>query len=322
MNDIDPSTSPSTPISYRDALTIFKSQHYELPRCIDLHAALQRVEDQFIASFRGGKNHDARGVILTGGTRAGKTHDLKMTLREFAANPNPLGDGFERNFVRVSLRSSIGWKQLGSALLTELGYPTDLDHRSSDLIWRRVEGLLERQKRLVVQIDECQHLMSGKSTKELLPVLDGLKDMMKRSAWPVILIISGVPTLKDFVNQHAELVTMLQPVTYQDIAYSKTNRDEIDGIVVNFSDLVKIDPSKVRSEDVYDRMIHASVRRWGRLIELVTQTLATVASSGRTQLEIKDFAVTFQQWTGAVPSANVFLIGNPYAVQTDALYRD
>lgn len=68
-------------------------------------------------------------------------------------------------------------------------------------------------------------------------------------------------------------------------------------------------------------MIHASVRRWGRLLDLVTLTLATVASLGRAQLEISDFVLTFQQWTGDVPSADVFLIGNLCAVQTDTLYK-
>lgn len=75
---------------------------------------------------------------------------------------------------------------------------------------------------------------------------------------------------------------------------------------VNVSDLVKIASNKIRNDEIYDRMIDASVRRWGRLIELVTQTLATVASSGRAQLEISDFALPFQQWTGAVPSTDVF----------------
>ncbi len=76
--------------------------------------------------------------------------------------------------------------------------------------------------------------------------------------------------------------------------------------LVNFSDLVKIASNKIRNDEIYDRMIDASVRRWGRLIELVTLTLATVASSGRAQLEISDFVLTFQQWTGAVPSTDVF----------------
>ena len=76
--------------------------------------------------------------------------------------------------------------------------------------------------------------------------------------------------------------------------------------LVNVSDLVKIASNKIPNDEIYDRMIHASVRRWGRLIELVTRTLATVASSGRAQLEISDFVLTFQQWTGAVPSTDVF----------------
>jgi Cdc6-like AAA superfamily ATPase len=303
------------------AMTELKSRHYVLPRYIGLEKAFESVLTQFISAHLAGLHHEGRGLILTGGTRAGKSHDIKYLLRAFAEAVDPLQGGFERKYVRVSLRATASWKHLGSALLKALNYPADLDHRSADMVWRRVEGLLKKGNVFVVHIDEFQHLLMEKSPKEINTILNGLKDLMKRPDWPVFPIISGVPELLDFVNTNDQLTALLEPVTFSDIPYSEASLNEIDKIVYEFSEIAGLDASEVRNEDVYNRMIHASVRRWGRLFELIIHTLAHTSASGRTQVKVNDFAETFHRWTGVPPGANVFLIGNPDRVPTNELYR-
>lgn len=304
-----------------EAMTELKLRHYVLPRYHELEMAFDNVLAQFLSAHLAGHHHEGRGLIVTGGTRSGKSHEIKSLLRAFAADKGELNGGFQRKYIRVSLRSTVSWKHLGSAFLRALNYPADLDHRSSDMIWRRVEGLLQRGNIMLVHIDECQHLLIDKSPKDTSVILNGLKDLMKRSDWPIMPILSGVPELLDYVNTNDQLTALLQPITFSDIAYSEGSLNEIDNILVQFAEIVDLDPSEVRNEEVYNRMIHASLRRWGRLFELIIESLAHVAATDRKQLEINDFAETFRRWTGVPRGANVFLIENPYRVPTNELYQ-
>jgi hypothetical protein len=67
-------------------------------------------------------------------------------------------------------------------------------------------------------------------------------------------------------------------------------------------------------------MILASGRRWGRLIELVTHTLAFAEVEGLNQIDRSFLAKTFRRWTGASDGANVLFIENPYRVEVKKLH--
>ena len=74
----------------------------------------------------------------------------------------------------------------------------------------------------------------------------------------------------------------------------------------------------------FNRLIHASARRWGRLIELIIHALANVCVEhpDRKELLITDFAKVFQRWTGVSDAANVFIVENPYRIATGILYEE
>ena len=238
-------------------------------------------------------------------------------------NKHLLG-GFQRNYLRVSLRTTANWRGLGLAFLEAVKYEFNLDHRSTTTIWSRAESRLMRDKYLVVHIDEAQHLFTGNRPGEIEVILNGLKDLMKRPGWPILPIYSGVPDLLDYANANEQLTSLLEPVTYHDIAYDAASLKEVDAILVTFSEVVGLDPTEVRNSDVYNRLIHASARRWGRLIELIINALANVCVDhpDRKALLITDFAKVFRRWTGASDAANVFLIENPYRIETGILYKE
>jgi hypothetical protein len=280
--------------------------------------------DQFLSAYLAGQHIEGRGLILTGGTRTGKSHDIKDLLRGFAASDEPLLGGFQRNYLRVSLRTTANWRGLGLAFLEAVNYEFNLDHRSTTTIWSRAESRLMRDKYLVVHIDEAQHLFTGNRPGEIEVILNGLKDLMKRPGWPILPIYSGVPELLDYANANEQLTSLLEPVTYHDIAYDAASLKKVDAILATFSEVVGLDPTEIRNSDIYNRLIHALARRWGRLIELIINALANVCVDhpDRKALLIADFAKVFQRWTGASDAANVFLIENPYRIETGILYKE
>ncbi|MCC5960483.1 MAG: AAA family ATPase [Rhodobacteraceae bacterium] len=276
---------------------------------------------QFVSSRLADTHFEGRGLVLTAGTRSGKSHDIKHLLKGFAENPSALPGGLERKYARISLRTTTAWKHLGSALLKASGYFSDLDHRSSDMIWRRTEDQLKRKGIFIVHIDESQHTMHDKSPKEIKTILDGLKDLMKRPEWPILLILSGIPTLLQHLNESDELIALLEPISYSDIAYNQQNLEEADGIMCSYGAAAKLDVSGARDEDTYNRMIHGTARRWGRFIEMVIQSMAHAKAAGKTDLSRTDLAETFGRWTGACDSANVMLIENPYRIDPHKLFQ-
>ncbi|WP_207552125.1 TniB family NTP-binding protein [Yoonia rosea] len=304
-------------------LKTLKSRYYELPRLQKLDSAFDRVLDQFLSAYLAGQHIEGRGLLVTGGTRTGKSHDIKYLLRSFAASEELLAGNFQRKYLRVSLRTNTSWRGLGVAFLEAMEYPFSLDHRSTATIWSRAEAQLRRDKYLVLNIDEAQHLFMGKKDKEIEVILNGLKDLMKRPGWPVLPIYSGVPELMDHANANEQLTSLLEPVTYEDIAYDATSLTEVDAILVTFSEVVGLDPAEVRNSDVYNRLIHASNRRWGRLIELIVHALAEICVEhpDRNEVLITDFALIFQRWTGVSDAANVFLVENPYRISVGVLYK-
>ncbi|WP_417812452.1 ATP-binding protein [Thalassospira alkalitolerans] len=314
---IDPKTHTEAFTAY---LSQFKKHNYVLPRYTGLETGFNSVLAQFVSSRMAEVHFEGRGLVLTAGTRSGKTHDLKELLNSFSDDPSELGGGLERKSVHVSLRATTSWKHLGSALLKATGYFSDLDHRSADLIWRRTESQLMRNGVSVIHIDEAQHLFYEKKSEQIKTILAGLKDLMKRPDWPVLLILSGVPTLLEFLNASDELVALLEPISYGDIAYNSESLEEVDAILCAFAEVAEIDVSTLRNEEVYNRMIHATARRWGRLIELVIHSLAYAKASSKVELSNADLADTFRRWTGAADGANVFLVENPYRIKAHMLY--
>lgn len=260
-------------------------------------------------------------MVLTAGTRSGKTHDLKELLKGLSENSSKLGGGFERKYLRISLRATTSWRHLGPAILKGAGYFSDLDHRSADLIWRRAESQLQREGIFAIHLDEAQHLFNEKKRDQIETILIGLKDFMKRTDWPVLLVLSGVPALLDYLNRLDKLVALMEPLSYEDVSYDEESLDEADAVLCAFAKVAELDVSTLRTEDVFNRMIHASSRRWGRFIELVIQSMAHAKASGKTNLNIGDLADTFRRSTGAAKGGNVFLIENPYRIQVDKLYQ-
>lgn len=305
--------------SFKEALKHLSNAHYALPQQQTLENVFNSVTAQFMASRSLNRPAEGRGLALVGGTRSGKSHAVKVLLETFRAKENPLGTGFDRSSIRILVRPGMTWRHLGSAMLRELGYPSDLAHRSADQIWTRVESLLQRKGIFLICFDEFQHFAHEKNAAQLRSILDSLKDLMKRSEWPIMPIVTGVPPLAEILNHSKELTALMEPAEFKDIDYDEASIEEIDGIVVQYADLAGVDVSGVRDEEIYRRMIHASLRRWGRLIEMVIHTFAFAQVQGQMEIDKIGFAKTFQRWTGASDGANPFLVASPYRIDVAKL---
>lgn len=66
--------------------------------------------------------------------------------------------------------------------------------------------------------------------------------------------------------ESAELVALLD---HDDIGYDDKKLEDADAILCAFAEVTKLDVTSLRDEDICQRTIHGSARRWGCFIEMV-----------------------------------------------------
>lgn len=283
--------------------TKLKTEHFDFPRAKMLRAAFERcVEKHFLAQQIEGL--EVRGLMVTGQSRVGKSRELKSLVKEFNDSGTLMADGRPAKVVSCLLSGRVTFKDLGIKTLKSLGY--DLQRRSptQEYIWERVVDQAERQGVIGIHFDECQHVfIDGAKSNKIF--LDSFKSMMKEPRWPMMLILSGVPTLSNYIRSYEQLEKLVDPVHFDEIRV-KRDRDQLVKLLYCYADRVEMNIDELVTPDFLARLDHACSHRWGLVIELLIKTLVEVKLSGKSELDANDFAVQFAAKTGTLMRSSPF----------------
>ncbi len=283
-------------------LTKLKAPLFEFPREAKLRSAFERcVEEHLTAQQIGG--HEVRGLLVTGQSRIGKSRELNSLIRKFNESETLMPNGRPAKIVSCLLSGQVTFKDLGIKTLRALGY--DLHRtRTQEYIWKRVVDQAERQGVIGVHYDECQHVfIDGAKTNKIF--LDSFKSMMKDRHWPMMLILSGVPTLSNYIRSYEQLEKLVDPVHFDEIRL-KRDSDQLVKLLYCYADSVEMNIDELVTPDFLARLDHACSHRWGLVIELLIKTLVEVKLSGKNELEVNDFAVQFAAKTGTLMRSSPF----------------
>jgi hypothetical protein len=175
---------------------------------------------------------------------------------------------------------------------------------SDDYSRQRRENLF----RIGVHYDECQHVfIDGAKSNKIF--LDSFKSMMKEPHWPMMLILSGVPTLSDYIRSYEQLEKLVDPVHFDEIRL-KRDSDQLVKLLYCYADSVEMNIDELVTPDFLARLDHVCSHRWGLVIELLIKTLVEVKVSGKNELEANDFAVQFAAQTGTLMRSSPFTAPN------------
>ncbi len=95
--------------------------HFTFSRAKPLKAAFsRRLEDQFRSQLIEGV--EARGIVVTGNSRVGKSRELKKLINDFNASETQMPDGKPAKVVSCVLSGRVSFKDLGVRTLSALGY--------------------------------------------------------------------------------------------------------------------------------------------------------------------------------------------------------
>jgi hypothetical protein len=254
-----------------------------------LNLALQKCVEEYYLSQEI-PDLEVRGLIVTGESRVGKSRDLKKLIRDFNTSETLMPDGRPAKIVSCLLSGRVTFKDLGLKTLTALGY--DLQrNRTQEYIWERVLDQAAGQGVIGIHYDECQHVF-GEGSKSNRIFLDSFKSMMKEPRWPLMMILSGVPSLAEYIQSYEQLDELVDPVHFTTIKIRR-DQDQLSKLLFAFADEVDIEIEQIVTQDFLERLDHACSHRWGLVIELLIETLVEAKLAGKTELEIQDFAKQF-----------------------------
>lgn len=156
-----------------------------------------------------------------------------------------------------------------------------------------------------IHFDEAQHILRGVSEKEMLIILDAFKTLMKTQEWPLMLILSGVTELDDYVRCERQLDRLLARIQFGEIDLDCATEEPapdyevINEIVGSYAISAGLEVGEcLLTGDFLHRLATAGAFRWGLVIEIVIDAMAAADSRGSGEVDVDDFVAAWCEKTG------------------------
>lgn len=254
-----------------------------------------------------GVRREARGLAVVGETGPGKSTALESVVDRM------IGDGTVKpgEVASAIVPSPASLKLVGASVLDALGYPLRVN-RTGAIIWQRVRDQLQLNGTLVLILDEAQDLMHEQSARERRAVVNTLKSLMQNRAWPVSLVLCGIPRQReapgvlDLLNHDPQLARRLYPIEFAPIGLGTPSGDVV-ALVGQYLHRARLAAApQLFSGDLAERLCHAGGGQLCLLIELVIEAIDFALHDGQ-PLARGHFAAAYARRTGAVAALNPFL---------------
>ena len=279
--------------------------HYDFERANVLRSGMEWMITDYAAKSSNGKSFEAKGLIVTGPSRIGKSGEIEKMLEAVNDGSTVMPDGRPAKIEKVTLDGSLSFKELGRRTLKDgLGYGKGGSEKISSRanqsdVWDKVFFQAKEQGVVGIHFDECQHIFSGKSESVRKIILDSFKSLLKRTDWPLMLILSGVDELTEYVSEEEQLSYLLRPVLFNEIRPNNTvDLKEISDLCHLYAGKAGIDfPEKLSTPDFTKRLAFCSANRWGLLIEFVIDALKIAHFNDATEVDTEHFCRSFTDRT-------------------------
>lgn len=276
--------------------------HYPFPRAKALEKSLARCMTDFYSKAVSGQKFEARGLLVTGKSRVGKSCEIHRLVSKLNASDTLMPDGRSARFVSCSLWGRTTWKELGNTTLEALGYPAE-GKRDQSYIWRMVREQAKRMGVVGVHYDEAQHMFTDTGEAANRIVLDSFKALLKDPAWPMVLILSGVPELARHIEKdrptedRRQLRFLLTPIHFEMINMAE-DVDELNSMAFSFADKAGVEFDGLSNLDFLARLSHGCAYRWGLVIEMLIEAFKLCVLSGETVVKVEHFVEAFAEIYG------------------------
>lgn len=291
------------------AFADLRDAHYAFPRAQKLREGFEWMLTDYWSKASLGRRFEARGLLVTGPSRTGKSADIEHLLAEVNNGETEMPDGKPAKIVSVMLAGTMTWKDLGVHTLREgLRFPTRGKMTQTE-VWDLV-GFQARARGVHgIHYDECQHIFPRKRTEGRAMILDSFKSLLKNPDWPLMLVLSGVDELVGHIASEEQLAYLLRPVQFHKISLQRTeDQHELNSLCFAYADKAALDFSGLSTLDFFRRLACACGNRWGLVIELLIDACVEAQTAAATALTPTHFCRAFTARTGLAPGYSPFSI--------------
>lgn len=290
-----------------DASASFNGRLFPLARAAKLKREFSTMFSGHLGRLKSGFYFEGEVLVVTGASGAGKTTEIEKLLREFNLSQAILPNGTGARFETCVLDRKGTWKDLGKNTLHVMRFPmSDKARVTQAQIGRRIKQQGEVHGVVGVWYDEAQHILAHKNERALEEVLDCFKTMVKGPAWPMMLILSGVPELGDYIPQLEQLFRKVTHVRLDDINFEE-EAETVNSIVGSYALEAKLSVAdELKTGDFLHRLVTAAAFRWGLVFELVIKAVGKALVENSTELKLDHFVQAWSSKTDTDPAATPF----------------
>lgn len=290
------------------------------PAYMQLCHEFQLLLDRRRAEIEAGKVYEARGIAVIGASGSGKTSAVArlITHTDGLVVDDPIGA--RKEIVSFEVPSPATLKFVGETALEAVGYP--LQHRRTEMIiWDMVRHHLHARQTLFLHLDEAQDIVRHQTAAGLQAVVRTLKSLMQTKTWPVGLILSGTPELKDLLNHDPQLARRIVPIEFPRLIPDRHEKRVL-GIVRDYASRASLDAVTVMHQEFAERLMHAADREFGLLIEITIEAIECALLEKAADLQHDHFTAAFRRRSGCLDAYNPFVAVNFERIDARALLKN
>jgi len=262
---------------------------------------------------------DTRCMVLTGFSGAGKSAALGRMFMKHLSFPGFGVAGSGCGAVRVRVRGGCTHGSLARALLRALDYPLIVGRKEAETLWEMARERVRMMDVRVIYFDEFQNVIETANVDEVQKMLNSLKTFLNHETHPVLLVLSGLPSIVPFLEIDTQVfrrsvIIEFQPLDGNDLPLLKT-------IVEELAKAAHLRVEIPRLDGFLPRLMHASISQLGTSVELVCEAVEKALIAESDGLDIGHFAAAFARRTGNADAANPFLAQNYHLIDCARVHR-
>ncbi|MCB4803708.1 hypothetical protein QO001_003901 [Methylobacterium brachiatum] len=252
---------------------------------------------------------EARGFVLSGQARAGKSRALSEVFRGHPSLPGYGDARADCPLVTVVPQGACTLGRFGQDVFEQLGLPivnvpTGKNYELK--LAHMIRNRLKIRGIKILHVDEAHHVTEPANKTEIKKIINMFKYLMIYLDWPVAVILSGIPELVSAIRNDPQLSGRMAFTAATGLV-PKTDYRRIEHVVGELASVAELSIASGELAAVVPRLIHAGNRQLGRSIEITYDAIRSALTERQTALSLHTFARAYVQSRGVAPEHNPFV---------------